>query len=188
MAHHHHHHHDHSHRSPGGMLVAFLLNLGFSILELIGGLLTGSVAILSDALHDLGDAAGIGLSCLLEKKSRKSPDATHTYGYLRYSALGGFITTSFLLAGSCLVIIGAVRRLLHPTALHYDGMLLFAVVGWRSRLSSSLSPISKPIPMWSFKVLSSSAFSFAVLIIAFIIASWSTLSSTVGDSWQYFLP
>ena len=55
----HHHHHDHAHTSAARILVAFLLNLCFSAFELIGGLFTGSVAILSDALHDLGDAPKI---------------------------------------------------------------------------------------------------------------------------------
>jgi len=56
-------------RSDKRILLAFLLNLGFSLFEFVGGLITGSVAILSDALHDLGDAAGIGVSLFLERKS-----------------------------------------------------------------------------------------------------------------------
>ena len=141
MSHHHHHHHHHhgdAHTSAARILTAFLLNLLFSVLELAGGILTGSVAILSDALHDLGDAAGIGLSFLLERKSRKAPDATHTYGYLRYSVLGGLITTGILLAGSCVVICNAVLRLLNPTPIHYDGMLILAVVGVAVNLTAAL--------------------------------------------------
>ena len=79
--------------------VAFILNLSFSVFEFIGGLLTGSVAILSDALHDIADAASIGISWVLEKKSHKQPDETYTYGYGRFSVLGGIITTCILLAG-----------------------------------------------------------------------------------------
>ena len=140
----HHHHHDHSHHHDGAhsaaarILIAFLLNLCFSVFELIGGLFTGSVAILSDALHDLGDAAGIGCSFFLERKSRRQPDATHTYGYLRYSVLGGLITTVILLTGSCLVIYNAVLRLLNPTAIDYDGMLIFAVVGVAVNLAAAI--------------------------------------------------
>lgn len=134
----HHHHHDHQNASPARILTAFLLNLAFSVLELIGGLLTGSVAILSDALHDLGDAAGIGLAYFLEKKSRRAPDATHTYGYARYSVLGGLVTTVILLVGSCIVICNAVLRLLNPTPIHYDGMLIFAVVGVAVNLVATL--------------------------------------------------
>ena len=132
MSHHHNHNHNHNHNhdcSAKGMAIAFLLNLVFSVFELAGGVFTGSVAILSDALHDLGDAASIGLSFVLEKKSQRPPDATHTYGYHRYSVLGGLITTGILLVGSCLVIVQAIRRILSPTDIQYDGMLLFAVVG-----------------------------------------------------------
>lgn len=136
--HHHHHHHHHGNESPARILTAFLLNLCFSVFELVGGILTGSVAILSDALHDLGDAAGIGLAYILEKKSRKAPDATHTYGYARYSVLGGLITTLILTLGSCAVMYNAVMRLLHPTPIDYNGMLIFAVVGVAVNLIAAL--------------------------------------------------
>lgn len=115
--------------SQRNILVAFLLNLVFSVFEFLGGLFTGSVAIASDALHDLGDALSIGVSYFLERKSKTKPDSTHTYGYGRYSVLGGLITTVILVVGSVLVIIHAVGRLIRPVAIHYDGMILFAVVG-----------------------------------------------------------
>lgn len=111
------------------IFIAFLLNLSFAVFELVGGALTGSVAILSDAIHDLGDAASIGISYLLERKSRKQPDKTYTYGYLRYSVLGSIITTIILLLGSIMVIYNAVLRILNPVAIHYDGMILLALVG-----------------------------------------------------------
>ncbi|MCB0554233.1 MAG: cation transporter, partial [Phaeodactylibacter sp.] len=60
------HHHDHSGKN---LRIAFFLNLAFTILEVIGGLWTNSVAILSDALHDLGDSFALGLSWLLDHKS-----------------------------------------------------------------------------------------------------------------------
>lgn len=111
------------------ILVAFCLNLAFSVFELVGGILTGSVAILSDSLHDLGDALSIGCAVILEKKSTKSPDSTHTYGYLRYSVLGSVITTVFLLVGSCLIIINSIKRILNPIEVNYNGMIIFAVIG-----------------------------------------------------------
>lgn len=111
------------------ILIAFCLNLAFSVFELIGGLFTGSVAILSDSLHDLGDALSIGCAVILEKKSSKSPDSTHTYGYLRYSVLGSVITTVFLLVGSVLIIVSSLKRILNPVAVNYDGMIIFAIVG-----------------------------------------------------------
>ncbi len=111
------------------ILVAFVLNLAFSVFEFIGGLYTGSVAIVSDAVHDLGDAASIGFSLFLEKKSKKQPDKSHTYGYARYSVLGSVITTCILLCGSAAVVYNAVNRILFPAEIRYNGMILFAVAG-----------------------------------------------------------
>ena len=116
-------------KTTRNILIAFLLNLGFSIFELIGGFVTGSIAIASDAIHDLGDALGIGCSYFLERKSKKQPDEIYTYGYGRFSLLGSVITTCILLTGSCIVIYNGVYRLFFPTDIHYDGMILFAIAG-----------------------------------------------------------
>ena len=109
--------------------MAFLLNAFFSVFELIGGIFTHSVAIISDAIHDLGDAIGIGLAYFLEKKSRTKPDDRYTYGYTRYSVLGALITNSILIIGSVIVIYNAVNRIINPVAINYDGMIIFAIIG-----------------------------------------------------------
>lgn len=111
------------------ILAAFILNLAFAVFEVAGGFFTGSVAIISDAVHDIGDAASIGISYFLEKKSKKQPDEVYTYGYTRYSVIGSVITTLILLFGSVMVIYNAVGRLIRPVEIHYNGMILFAVVG-----------------------------------------------------------
>ncbi len=111
------------------ILFAFIINLAFSIFEFAGGIVTGSVAILSDALHDIGDAAGIGVSYFLERKSKQQPDENYTYGYLRFSVAGGLITTVILFAGSVAVIYNAISRLMNPAEINYDGMIIFAVIG-----------------------------------------------------------
>lgn len=116
-------------KTERNILIAFILNLSFSVFEFIGGMVTGSVAIVSDAVHDVGDAASIGISYFLEKKSKKKPDETYTYGYVRYSVLGGLVTTMILLCGSAVMIYNAIRRLVVPSEIHYDGMILFAVIG-----------------------------------------------------------
>jgi len=111
------------------ILTAFILNAAFACFEFAGGVLTNSVAIISDAVHDMGDAVGIGVSYFLEKKSRGQPDETYTYGYARYSVLGGVFTTLILLASSAIVIYNAVVRMITPAEINYDGMIVFAVVG-----------------------------------------------------------
>ena len=116
-------------KTEKNILIAFILNLAFSIFECIGGIFTGSVAIVSDAVHDIGDATSIGISFFLEKKSKKQPDNVYTYGYARYSLIGSVITTLILLVGSVLVIYNAIGRIVQPVAIHYNGMIIFAVIG-----------------------------------------------------------
>ena len=116
-------------RTQKNILIAFLLNITFSVFELFGGIFTGSVAIISDSVHDLGDAVSIGFSYFLERKSRKQPDSKYTYGYLRFSVLGGIITTFILLFGSLAVIYNAVLRILNPVEINYNGMIIFAIIG-----------------------------------------------------------
>ena len=111
------------------ILIAFLLNLFFSIFELIGGIFTSSIAIISDAIHDCGDAISIGTSYFLEKKSKKKPDKKYTFGYTRYSVLGAIITNTILIIGSSLVIYNAIERIINPVDINYNGMIIFAIIG-----------------------------------------------------------
>ena len=116
-------------KTEKNILIAFLLNMIFSITEFIGGLLTGSIAITSDAVHDLGDALSIGISYFLEKKSKKKPDKNHTYGYIRYSVMGSIITTTLLLVGSIFVIYESIKRFINPVEINYNGMIIIAIFG-----------------------------------------------------------
>lgn len=116
-------------KTEKNILLAFLLNLCFAIIELFGGVFTNSVSILSDAIHDFGDALSIGVSFVLEKISKKKPDNSYTYGYVRYSILGAFITTTVLTIGSVLVFVHGIERIFNPVPIHYDGMLILAILG-----------------------------------------------------------
>lgn len=116
-------------KTEKNILGAFILNVTFSVLEFIGGFLTNSVAIISDSIHDMGDAISIGLSYFLEKKSKKKPDKKYTYGYIRYSILGGLITTVILIIGSALVIYNSIIRIFNPVEINYNGMIIFAIFG-----------------------------------------------------------
>ena len=111
------------------IFMAFILNLFFSIFEFIGGIFTRSISIISDSIHDIGDALGIGIAALLEKKSKKQPDNKYTYGYGGYSVISSVIITLILLAGSFIVIYNAISRIINPVEINYNGMLMFAIVG-----------------------------------------------------------
>ena len=120
----HHHHHDAS-----NLGAAFLLNLAFTVIEVIGGLWTNSIAILSDAVHDLGDSLSLGIAWYFQRVSRKGATPRNTYGYRRYSLLGGLITAMVLLAGLCFILWQSVQRLFAPEPVHAVGMMGLAVLG-----------------------------------------------------------
>ena len=122
--------HDHKHHhSSNNLKIAFFLNLGFTIFEIIGGLYVNSIAIISDAIHDLGDSLSLGTAWYLNRKSKQKPDTKFTFGYARFSLLGALINSLVLIAGSVFVIKEAVERLLAPEQTNARGMLLFALIG-----------------------------------------------------------
>jgi cobalt-zinc-cadmium efflux system protein len=121
--------HGHHHHSTGNIRFAFFLNLLFTLIEIAGGLYTNSVAILSDALHDLGDSIALGLSWFLENVSRKKRDQTFTYGYRRFSLLAAFINGLVLIIGSVFILSEAIPRLSDPPTPDVDGMLGLAILG-----------------------------------------------------------
>ncbi|WP_420388373.1 cation diffusion facilitator family transporter [Roseivirga sp.] len=128
MGHHHHHHHGHG-QSTKNLKIAFFLNLFFTVVELVGGLITGSLAILSDALHDLGDSLSIGLSWYFQNLSEKKRDNHFSYGYKRFSLLGAIINAVVLLIGSVIIISEAVPAVLNPGEVDEQGMLYIAIFG-----------------------------------------------------------
>ncbi|HEY4696018.1 MAG TPA: cation diffusion facilitator family transporter [Candidatus Hydromicrobium sp.] len=122
-------HHNSNQDSTSNIRIAFFLNLGFTIIEIIGGLWTNSLAIISDALHDLGDSFSLGLSWVLEKYSKKKKDEKYSYGYRRYSLLAALINGLILILGSIYVLSQAIPRIFNPEQLNAKGMLFFAIGG-----------------------------------------------------------
>jgi len=125
----HDHTHTHNHKSGKNLRLAFVINLTFTVFEIVGGLMTNSVAILSDALHDLGDSLSLGLSWYLESKSRQKANVRYTFGYRRFSLLGALINSVILIAGSVYIITEAIARFIEPEPSDARGMFVFAVVG-----------------------------------------------------------
>lgn len=129
MAHDHHHHAHHNSSATGNIRVAFWLNTSFALLEIAGGFYTNSVAILSDALHDLGDSLSLGLSWYFQKKSQQKRDSNFTYGYRRFSVLGAFINSLVLVIGSIFILREAFFRLYDPESPDAKGMVILSVIG-----------------------------------------------------------
>lgn len=121
--------HDHHHGSSENLRIAFFLNLAFTIIEIVGGIWTNSIAILSDAVHDLGDSLSLGLAWYFDRLSHKGRTSQLTYGYRRYRLLGGLITGLVLLVGLGFVLWHSVERLFAPQEVRVSGMIGLAVLG-----------------------------------------------------------
>ncbi|SEA87289.1 cobalt-zinc-cadmium efflux system protein [Thalassobacillus cyri] len=123
---HHHHHHDHT---TGNIKVAFFLNFAFTIIEIIGGIMTNSMAILSDALHDLGDSLSLGLAWFLQNFSKKGKTKSFSFGYKRFSLLATLINSIVLIVGSVFILTEAIPQLLNPEQPDAGGMIILAILG-----------------------------------------------------------
>lgn len=121
--------HNHNHNSSKNLKVAFFLNLGFTLIEIFGAFYTNSLAILSDAIHDLGDSLSLGMSWFFENISKKKPNNNFSYGFKRFSLLGAIINSIFLLIGSVFVIFHAIPRIIDPEVSDAKGMMWFAILG-----------------------------------------------------------
>lgn len=123
------HPHNHNEDTIGNIRIAFFLNLAFTLFEIFGGIWTNSVAILSDAIHDLGDSFSLGLAWYLERVSNKERDQRYSYGYRRFSLLAALINTIIIITGSLIILSEAIPRLFNPVQPNAKGMAVFAVVG-----------------------------------------------------------
>lgn len=129
LPHHHHHHHTSDDGAARNIGVAFWLNFAFAVIELAGGLYTQSLAVVSDALHDFGDALSFAVGYVLQRKSTQGPSENFSYGLRRLSLLSAFISGLVISIGAVLIAIEAVRSFSEPRDPHAPGMLALAILG-----------------------------------------------------------
>ena len=171
---------------------AFFLNVGFTIIEFIGGWLTNSTAIMADAVHDLGDSLSIGLSWLLNKLSIKQANDSFTYGYQRFSLLGALINGIVLIAGSIWVLNEAIPRLSNPQMPNAEGMVGLAIFGvlvngYAAYKLSKGKSLNERILNWH--LLEDVLGWFAVLIVAIVLmfAEWPILDPILSIGFTLFI-
>ena len=119
----------HIHSSTKNIKLAFFLNVGFTLIEFIGGILTNSTAILADAVHDLGDSFALGQAWYFESLAGRKANNRYTYGFRRFSLLGALVSTLFLLLSSFYVLSEAIPRIIDPEHSNAQGMVILAVIG-----------------------------------------------------------
>lgn len=127
--HHGHHHHGDLHDSTRNIGIAFVLNLGFALIELIGGWWTQSVAIQADAIHDFGDSLALAAALGLQFWAAKEAQGRYNFGFKRLSLLSALGTSLILLVGSIYISVRAFDRLFNPVTPDLNGMLGLAVLG-----------------------------------------------------------
>lgn len=116
-------------KSENRIMVAFLLNMMFTLVEIWGSVVTGSVTILSDAMHDFGDCIALGMAWRMEKISKKPSNERYHFGYRRFSVVAGLINNLILLMGGVVLIVTSVQRFFYPRSIDGRGMIMFAVFG-----------------------------------------------------------
>jgi cobalt-zinc-cadmium efflux system protein len=134
--HNHHHHHDASNLSGKKIFWVTVLNATITIAEIIGGLVSGSLALLSDAFHNLSDTVAIALSYYANKISQKPKDEQRTYGYRRAEILAAFINASVLFGISIILMFEAVKRFASPQIIDGKLMMIVAAIGLAANLFS----------------------------------------------------
>lgn len=138
--HHHHHHHHHSHHAIGNIRFAFVLNFGFSLIEFAGGAWIGSMSIMANAIHDMGDALSLGAAWVLERFASRGKDRKFNFGYRRFSLLSALVSGVVISVGSAIIIFESIDRFLKPhvspsglqvAALAILGLVVNAIAAWR---------------------------------------------------------
>ncbi|MGE7767183.1 cation diffusion facilitator family transporter [Peribacillus sp. NPDC096540] len=123
-----HHHHHHS-ENKKALLASFLLISTFMVVEVIGGFMTNSLALLSDAGHMLSDAAALGLSYTAIKLGEKKATQTKSYGYKRFEIIAACLNGLTLIVISVFIFFEAIRRFVNPPEVQSLGMLMISIIG-----------------------------------------------------------
>ncbi|MFY4774155.1 cation diffusion facilitator family transporter [Metabacillus sp. RGM 3146] len=131
---HDHHHHGHSHNhghnaNKKALFSSFIIIFLFMIVEVVGGFVTNSLALLSDAGHMLSDAAALGLSVLAMIFGQKGTSSSKTFGYKRFEILAAFLNGLALIVISLIIFWEAFHRLLAPPQVISSGMLMISIIG-----------------------------------------------------------
>ncbi|MGV6828435.1 MAG: cation diffusion facilitator family transporter [Flavobacteriales bacterium] len=130
MANHHLHHHSHSHTDFKGkkLLITIFLNVLITIAQVMGGIISGSLALLSDALHNFSDVISLIISYIANLYSKKEASLSHTFGYKRAEIIAAFINAATLLIVAFYLIYEAILRLIHPEKIESNLVIYLALL------------------------------------------------------------
>ena len=125
--------HNHAHHHPEtkgkNLLISILLNILITISQAIGGVVSGSLALLSDALHNFSDVISLIISYVANKLSRKKASTNKTFGYKRAEIIAAFVNASTLIVVAILLIIEAIKRFQSPEEIASDLVIWLSLLG-----------------------------------------------------------
>lgn len=123
--HHHHHHNEVTQKSVKLLILSFVINMLLSVAEIIGGIISGSVSLIGDALHNTSDAFSILIAVIAFKIGNKKASAKYTYGFKRAEIIGGFVNLILLFISGCYLLAEGIERLINPQQI--DGLLIILI-------------------------------------------------------------
>lgn len=191
---------DHHHADVGSTPVSRLwaslgLTGGFMLAEVVGGVLTGSLALISDAMHMLTDTAALAIALVAIHVGRRPSDLLRTYGYARFEILAAAFNALLLLAVAFYILYEAWKRLSEPQEIQSGGMLVIAVIGLLVNLASirlltshkdeSLNVKGAYLEVWS-DMLGSLAVIVGAAVIWFTGWKWVDSLLAVGIGFMVF--
>ena len=137
--HHHHHHNEVTQKSVKLLILSFIINMLLSVAEIIGGIISGSVSLIGDALHNTSDAFSILIAVIAFKIGNKKASAKYTYGFKRAEIIGGFVNLILLFISGCYLLAEGIERLINPQQI--DGLLII----WISVLALIIDALTAKI-------------------------------------------
>jgi cobalt-zinc-cadmium efflux system protein len=126
---HHNHNHDHHQVEGKNLLFSIVLNLVITAAQVIGGLLSGSLALLSDALHNFSDVLSLVFSFIAHKLSKKKASVNQTFGYKRAELIAAFVNAMTLIIVALFLIYGAIERFFNPQVIKSSLVIWLSILG-----------------------------------------------------------
>jgi len=121
-----HHHHEVSGKNLG---LTILLNIGITVAQAVGGVISGSMALLSDAAHNFSDVLSLVISYLANRLAKRGATEKETFGFRRSEILAAFINSATLIVIAILILSEAIQRLINPVAISASWVIYLAIAG-----------------------------------------------------------
>ncbi len=126
MSQNHHHHH---HVEGKNLLFSIILNVVITVAQVVGGIVSGSLALISDALHNFSDVLSLAFSFVAHNLSKRKASLNQTFGFKRAEILAAFVNAATLIIVAFILIYGAIERLIHPQTIQSNLVIWLALLG-----------------------------------------------------------